>query len=254
MSLSLVVLMLVVLALVASMALYALRGCRPDPDAQGKNAQFAGGHGDFLLHWFLWLVSPATAVSLRIGLTADFYNFAGLALGIGAGGALAAGCLAAAGWALALSGVCDIMDGRIARATGATSRYGAFIDAVLDRYIELFFFLGFAFFLRQSAQAALAASLGVGASMLVSYARAVGESLGVDCTGGLMQRGERLTLLSLACLTDGALSAFLGRPEGSLLLATVYFIGLTSLLTAVHRTAWIAGRLRSGADPKAPAK
>ena len=172
-----------------------------------------------------------------------------LLAGCAAGLAVAAGALGLGGWALALSGVCDIMDGRIARARGIASRYGAFIDSLLDRFIELLFFVGFAFFMRKTPHGAVAGTLAVGASVLVSYARAMGESLGVECTGGLMQRGERLALLSLGCLVDGPLSAALGQPAGSTLLAITYFIGVTSLLTAVHRTVWIARRLRAPQPP-----
>jgi CDP-diacylglycerol---glycerol-3-phosphate 3-phosphatidyltransferase len=248
-STSLVSLLVVLGLLLLSMAVYAARGRRPDRDAQSKNAQFLGGLGDFVLHWFLWLVAPVATVSIRLGLGPDFYNFAGLACGAVAGAAVAAGALEIGGWALALSGVCDIMDGRIARALGISSRYGAFIDSLLDRFIELFFFVGFAFFARQTPHGAVAGTLAVGASVLVSYARAMGESLGVECTGGLMQRGERLALLSLGCLADRALSALLGQPTGAVLLAIAYFIGVTSLLTAVHRTVWIARRLRASQPP-----
>ena len=242
---SLASLLTVLAALLLSMAVYALRGRRRDADADSKNAQFVGGLGDFVLHWFLWLVAPAATLSIRLGLTADFYNFAGLAFGAAAGLGVALGQLELGGWALVLSGVCDILDGRVARAMGVTSRYGAFIDSLLDRFIELLFFVGFAFFTRHTPHGAVAATLAVGASVLVSYARAMGESLGVECKGGLMQRGERLALLCLGCLADRAVSAALGQPTGTLLISVAYFIGAASLLTAVHRTVWISRRLRT---------
>jgi CDP-diacylglycerol--glycerol-3-phosphate 3-phosphatidyltransferase len=246
---SLASLLTVVALCFLSMAVYGLRGRRRDADAEGKSAQFLGGLGNFVLHWFLWLVAPAATVSIRLGLTADFYNFAGLALGAAAGLAVAFGQLEIGGWALVLSGVCDILDGRIARATGVTSRYGAFIDSLLDRFIELFFFVGFAFFARYTGHGAVAATLALGASVLVSYARAMGESLGVECTGGLMQRGERLALLCLGCLADRSASAALGQPTGTLLTGVAYLIGAASLATAVHRTVWIASRLRADPPP-----
>ncbi len=247
MSASLGVFLAVLGLLFLSMAWFAARGPGRDRDAVGKNAQFLGGLGDFVLHWFLWLVAPAATLSIRLGLTADFYNFAGLALGGASGLALALAQLELAGWALALSGVCDILDGRIARAQGVASPYGAFVDAVLDRFIELFFFLGLAFLLRATPAGAVVATLALGGSVLVSYARAVGESLGVECTGGLMQRGERLALLTLASLSDRALSAALGQPTGTVLLAVAGFIGAAGLLTAVHRSVWIARQLRARA-------
>ncbi len=234
----------VISLLLLSMLVYAARGGRPDPDAQAKHAQFLGGLADFVLHWFLWLVDPAARLSIRLGLGPDFQNFAGLAFGAAAGTAVAFGQLELGGWALALSGVCDILDGRIARAQQLASRYGAFIDSALDRFIELFFFLGFAWFARTTPYGAIAATLAVGASVLVSYTRAMGETQGVECTGGLMQRGERLALLSLGCLADRSLSARLGHPQGTVLLVVTCLIGVTSLLTAVQRTVWIARRLR----------
>lgn len=245
MSLSLAVLVAVVTLLLLSMAWFAARGPGRDRDAVSKHAQFLGGFGDFVLHWFLWLVAPLASGSIRLGLTADFYNFAGLAFGVAAGAAVAGGWLEAGGWALALSGVCDILDGRIARAQGVASRYGAFIDAVLDRFIELFFFVGLAFLTRHAAAGAVGATLALGGSVLVSYARAVGESLGVECTGGVMQRGERLALLTLASLADRPVSGALGLAPGALLLGVAYFIGAAGFATAVHRTVWIARRLRS---------
>lgn len=235
----------VVAALFLSMAVYAAGGRKRDADAEHKRAQFLGGLGDFVLHWFLWVVAPAATISVRLGLTPEFYNFVGLAFGVASGVSLALGGLELAGWALVLSGICDIMDGRIARATKVTSRYGAFIDAVLDRFTEVAFFVGFAFFLRHSEHGAVAATLALGGSVLVSYARAVGETLGVDCTGGLMQRGERLTLLSIACLSDRAASEWRNHPTGTVLLAVAYFIGAATLWTAIHRSVWIARQLRT---------
>src|SRR5262249_34674754 len=64
-------------ALLASMVPYALGGARRDRDVQGKDAHFAGGAGDFLLHWFMWAISPLVALSLRLGLSPDFFNYAG---------------------------------------------------------------------------------------------------------------------------------------------------------------------------------
>ncbi len=215
------------------------------PTPRERTRQFLGGLGDFVLHWFLWLVAPVATLSIRLGLGPDFWNGAGLVCGAAAGLAVGVGALELGGWALALSGVCDVLDGRIARAQGAASSYGAFIDSSFDRFTELFFFLGFAFFARATPHGAVAGTLAVGASLLVSYARAMGMALGVKCTGGLMQRGERLALLSIGCLADRLLSAALGQRTGTVLLAATLLMGVASLLTAGHRTVWIARRLRA---------
>ncbi len=82
-------------------------------------------------------------------------------------------------------------------------------------------------------------------SLIVSYARARGEVLGVLCTGGLMQRGERLLVTCLACFLDRSLSWRAGWPMGTVSQAALALLAATSFLTAVQRTVWIARRLHT---------
>jgi CDP-diacylglycerol--glycerol-3-phosphate 3-phosphatidyltransferase len=227
-----------------SMGAYALRGPRTDADQEGKGGQLFLGAGDFLLHWFMWAVSPLTALSIRLGLTPDFYNYVGLALGAASGLLIALGHLELGGWAIALGGVADILDGRIARLTGVASDFGDFVDSTFDRFVEVFAFLGFVIYLRDSVCGPFLAAAAMGGSLIVSYARARGEVLGVLCTGGLMQRGERLVLTCLVCFLDPALRLWLRLPAGTLVVWMLGFITLTTFLTAVHRTIWIGARLR----------
>jgi phosphatidylinositol phosphate synthase len=241
---SAIILGTVLAALFALMALYALTGRKRDEDAERKGAQFLMGFGDFLLHWFLWTVDPLVRLSLRLGLTADFYNYAGLLAGIGGGIAVAWGWWSLGGWALAVCGVCDILDGRIARAMGVASNYGDFIDSTFDRYVEAALFLGFALRLKDTSYGPFLAAAALAGSLIVSYARARGEVLGVLCTGGLMQRGERLVVITLVCLAEPLASGYLGWTSGVLAQWMLGFIAVTSAFTAVHRTWWIAARLR----------
>ena len=138
----------VVATCVLSMGIYALHGRKRDADQEGKGGQLFLGMGDFLLHWFMWAIDPWVKLSLRLGLTPDFYNFAGLALGLGSGVLIALGRLELAGWAIAFCGVADILDGRIARLTNVASDYGEFIDSTFDRFVEVAAFLGFAIYFR----------------------------------------------------------------------------------------------------------
>lgn len=234
-------------ALFASMAVYAARGGAKDPDAVAKRAQFAGGLGDFLLHWSLWAIDPFVGASVRRGLTPDFYNYAGLLLGLAGGVLIGLGWLGVGGWVIVLCGVCDMLDGRIARATGVASAYGDFIDSTFDRFVEVFIFLGFGRYLRGTPHGTLLAGAALATSLVVSYARARGEVLGVLCTGGLMQRGERLVLVVLACLFDGPLSETAGWAPGTLVQAMLLLVAVSSAFTAAHRTWWIARRLRPAA-------
>jgi CDP-diacylglycerol--glycerol-3-phosphate 3-phosphatidyltransferase len=228
----------------ASMVVYGGLGRRRDADATRKGSRFMLGLGDFLVHWFLWAISPVERFFLAVGATPDVFNFAGLAFGLASGVLLGLGRLELGGWAIALGGVCDILDGRIARARNLTSRYGKFIDSTLDRFVEVFAFLGLVVYLRRTAIGSFVAAAAMAGSLLVSYAQARGETVDVAGSGGLMLRAERLVLLCLVCLLDPTLSAGLGWREGIAITWVLGFMAVTTFGTAVYRTVWIAWRLR----------
>jgi len=229
-----------------SMAVYAAIRPARDADATRKETRFLLGIGDFLVHWFLWVLSPAERVSLSMGLTPDFFNFAGLASGLASGVALGLGRLELGGWAMALGGIADIMDGRVARARNLASPYGKFIDSTLDRFVEAFVFLGLVAYFRDRSTGAFLAAAALAGSLLVSYAQARGETVGMSGSGGLMQRAERLVLMCLACVLDPSLSAWCGWPEGTAVFWVLAVMAVGTFATAIHRTLWIAQRLRRG--------
>ncbi|HXK08720.1 MAG TPA: CDP-alcohol phosphatidyltransferase family protein [Vicinamibacteria bacterium] len=238
-------LVLVLAAALLSLPAFALvRRGRRDADAERKGSTFLLGVGDFLLHWFLWTLGPVERGLLRMGARPDHMNVAGLAFGLASTVLVALGRLEAGGGAIALAGACDALDGRLARARNEVSAYGKFIDSTLDRFVETAAFLGFAVYFAGRAGGPLVVAAGLGGSLLVSYAQARGETVGILGSGGLMQRGERLLLETLGCLYDPGLCRWLGFPEGTVLFWVLVAIAIGSLGTAVHRTLWIARRLR----------
>ena len=244
MRLDLVVLGGVVGVALASMPIFALGGARerPDPYAPREKGSFV--LGPFVRDWFYWFVHPVESVSLSLGLGPLFFNLTGLFFGVLAGVFFASGWMVAGGWAVLLGGAADVLDGRIARALGVASRRGAFIDSTLDRFAEFGAFVGLAFWFRFSELALLLVVTGLGGSLLVSYTRARGESVGVLCKLGVMQRAERLLLLGFAGLFDPAVSAAFGRDApGALLVPVLGVIALGTVGTALFRTVWIAQRL-----------
>jgi phosphatidylglycerophosphate synthase len=243
------VLLAVLASAFASMGAFAALRRRRDRDAERKGSRFLLGFGDFLLHWFLWAIGPLEALALRLGLGPDFFNAAGLVFGIASGVSIASGRLEAGGWMIAAAGIADILDGRIARARGLASDYGKFIDSTLDRFVETFAFLGFAVYLQPWPYGPALAGAALAGSLLVSYAQARGETVGVSGSGGLMQRAERLVLTCLACLFDPAISRALGRPEGAVLVSVLALVTAGTFGTAAHRTLWIARRLRERERP-----
>ena len=244
MSAALVILLSVVGAIVLSMPVYALtRGGQRDADAERKGSRFLLGVGDFLIHWFMWAISPLERVLLKMGATPDHMNVGGVLFGLLSGVLIGLGHLEAGGWSIALAGVCDILDGRLARAQKLASPYGKFIDSTLDRFVETFAFLGFAVYFHDQALGAFIVAAGLGGSLLVSYAQARGETVGVTGSGGLMQRAERLVLTILGCLLDPPITKAMGWPEGTVLLWVLGLIAAGSMGTAIYRTIWIARRL-----------
>jgi len=232
-------------AVLVSMLIYTLaRGAPRDEDAAKKGTRFLLGVGDFLVHWFLWALAPVEGALRRLDATPDHMNAAGLMLGLLSGLLVGTGRLELGGWAITLAGVCDMLDGRLARARGVASPYGKFIDSTLDRFVETFAYLGFVAYYRHHPAGAFVAAAALAASLLVSYAQARGETVNVSGSGGLMQRGERIVLTALGCLLDPTLSSALGRPEGTVLFWILALIATGAFVTAVYRTAWIARRLR----------
>src|SRR4030042_3770490 len=107
------------------------------------------------------------------------------------------------GIVILIGGLFDMFDGIVARTRGETTRFGAFLDSVLDRYSDAFLFLAIAWYLAGKGNHTGAfISLGtlVGA-FLISYARARAEGIGESCHTGIMERPERIILLIFATLT-----------------------------------------------------
>jgi CDP-diacylglycerol--glycerol-3-phosphate 3-phosphatidyltransferase len=243
MRLDLTVFALVVAFAFVSMPVYVRTGAnaRPDPLAPSQKGSFV--LGSFVRDWFYWFLRPVDRISLALGLGPLFYNLSGVFLGALGGVFFAMGWMVPAGWAVLLGGVADILDGRVARARGMASRRGAFIDSTLDRFAEFAMFVGLAAWFRLEPVALVLVVMSLGGSLLVSYTRARGESVGVLCKLGVMQRAERLMLVGFAALFDPAVSDAFARRPGALLVPVLALVAVGTVGTALFRTVWIAKRL-----------
>lgn len=227
----------------ATMPVYVLTGAHRKEDALESKARGGFFLGNFTRSWFYWFVRPVEAASLALGLSPLFYNLTGVAFGAAAGLAFATGNLALGGWGVLLGGVADVLDGRIARARGLADDRGAFLDSTLDRFAELGAFVGLGVLYGSDPRAAAIVAAALGGSLLVSYARARGESLGVVCKVGVLQRAERLLLVGFGGLLDPAFQGWLGWDQGSLLLGVLTLVAVGTIGTAIYRTVWIARRV-----------
>ena len=204
----------------------------------------------FFQEWWVWLFGPIERAAVRLGISPDAVTLTSAAVAAVAAALAASGHLSAAGWTYLFGSSLDLVDGRVARATGRASRAGAFLDSSLDRLSELLVLGGLAFALRGSpwVLAPIAAS---GASVLVSYARARGEALGIvaEAKVGGMQRPERVVLAGIPCALSPLWEAA-GWPGGAtgLVGAALAVVAASSAITAARRIASIYLKLRA-ADP-----
>ena len=134
----------------------------------------------------LWTV-VGVAVSFLAALAYSTSGFRGEVLG---------------GVLVLVAGFFDIVDGAVARVTERTSRRGAFLDSTLDRVAEVALYAGI---LAGGYSPPLAVILALSLSLLVSYARAKGDALGITLSGvGVGERSERLLILAILSILGQA--------------------------------------------------
>lgn len=173
--------------------------------------------------------------SLLIGLkiSPNFITILGLAAGMAAGLLFALHRPLAASGFIALCGIFDILDGKVAVGARKKSLYGAIFDSTLDRYSEFFIYLGLAYYFRKGWPLWVLFFTFLGSTM-VSYTRARAEGLGFECKVGFMQRAERMILLLLGSLAGSLLQVF-----DPVMIAILIFIALVSNATAFQRVLYI---------------
>lgn len=157
---------------------------------------------DRLRQWTRWLVDPIARALHRLGLTPNQLTLLGFLLSLVNAWLIATGHLSLAGGLILLFSALDAFDGALARLSGKDTVFGAFLDSVLDRFSEAAIFFGLLIhFARlghtEELYLAYAAIIG---SLMVSYARARAEGLGLRCRNGWFTRVERVIVLSLGLL------------------------------------------------------
>ena len=148
----------------------------------------------------------------RLGLTPNALTVIGSVLTASVGVLIAQGWFVAAGLCLWVFSATDTLDGALARATGRVSVFGAFLDSVCDRYAEAAVFFGLVWYYQSAAnpRGVALAYLALVGSLMVSYARARAEGVGLQAADvGWFQRPERIILLGLGLLAAALLPAAL---------------------------------------------
>jgi CDP-diacylglycerol--glycerol-3-phosphate 3-phosphatidyltransferase len=151
--------------------------------------------------WFRWYLNPVAGFLNRLGIRPNTVTLIGLLGTISCAVLIALGHMTWAGILLLIMGPVDAMDGVLARLRNEASAWGAFVDAVTDRYSELFLFLGFLIYylLHTNTTAIIFAYLAAAGSVLVSYIKARADASKLDANVGLLTRVERYIVL-IPCL------------------------------------------------------
>ncbi|MGH2510502.1 MAG: CDP-alcohol phosphatidyltransferase family protein [Ktedonobacteraceae bacterium] len=159
----------------------------------------------------------------QLGITPNMVTLLGFLLSLVTAIVIASGHIVAGGVLVLFAGIFDMFDGAMARVRNAATTFGAFLDSTLDRYSESIILGGLLIYALQrpnlhealwpwpNEQPWMIFSIFVAAvgSLLVSYAKARAEGLGLECKTGLLARPERVVILTIGLLTGTTIWALL---------------------------------------------
>ncbi len=137
---------------------------------------------------------------------------------------------------LLLSGIMDTIDGTYARIAGRETGFGALLDSTLDRYAEFFVLFGILFYYRNGIMFYVIIMIIIG-SIMTSYIKARAESLGQKRNVGLMQRPERLILLSIGSMLNTPVGNHFSGYEECIFKGTLILLAVLTNVTAIQRLA-----------------
>lgn len=193
---------------------------------------------DWVKNGYLRLIDPVANWMVRRGVHPNSITVFGTLCTVVGGIIYGTGHIKTGGWFLSITALFDVLDGTVARRSGQSSTFGAFLDSTLDRLADGFLLGGLAVFyatspLHGSVPLMITALLGLIGAFMTSYTRARAEALGIDAKVGLLQRPERIVLLS-------APQALFGLVFNGWVLAIITVIlTVTAWITVVQRVVFV---------------
>jgi CDP-diacylglycerol--glycerol-3-phosphate 3-phosphatidyltransferase len=177
------------------------------------------------------VITPVASTALRLGITPNAVTWTG-AIGVVASslyfypkGDFFVGTLI-----ICIMALSDLFDGTMARIShSGSSKWGGFLDSTIDRITDSAILIGVTIYLinhNDPLSAIVLATLIVG--MLVPYIRAKAESFGIECSGGIAERTERLIIALTAIGLDG-----LGVPY--ILAIGMWLLAILGTFTVIQR-------------------
>jgi len=160
------------------------------------------------MRWaFTWPYRVVLAGVYKAGFRPWHLTLLGLVTNVWVGASLLRGEFLLAGLLLIPAGLFDILDGAVARLRGEDSRWGAFLDSVLDRVADVILFgcLYWALAGQDLQMEAALSLLTLVIALCVSHVRAEAEAAGAELTEGYFQRLERYIAMMIGLPIPGAL-------------------------------------------------
>jgi len=199
--------------------------------------------GDKFIKGYFKIVEPIGGWLTGLGINPNTITWTGLFFTVIAACLFGTGLFLAGGIFLVIAGTCDVLDGYVARKTDKKSKFGAFFDSTIDRYSDIFIFLGIAIFFNK-LYIYVIIILAITGTLLTSYTRARAGALKIDCKVGLMQRPERVTYIAAAALFDGLIGRLFGV-EHLPVIAVLWFVAIISNVTVLQRVLHVKKELES---------
>ena len=143
-----------------------------------------------------------------------------------------------------ISGFIDLVDGAVARVTKKTSNFGAFLDGIVDRYVEFLLYMSLWIYLKDEQGLFFSNTFWIFTLMfgavMTSFVKAYADhrkalkGKHLEEMGGLLERSERLDLTYFGML--------LGILNPHYLVYMVVLVALLANLTALQRILFVCRR------------
>jgi len=193
---------------------------------------------DWLKNGYLRVINPVADWLVARRVHPNTITAVGTACSVIGGVIYGTGHIRTAGLFLGITALFDVLDGTVARRTNRSSTFGAFLDSTLDRLADGAVLGGLAVYYALNAQhhstpMVVVCLAGIIGAFLTSYTRARAEALGIDAKVGMLQRPERVVLLSAP---QGIFGLAL---NGWVLGIIIVILTVTAWITVFQRVAYV---------------
>ena len=230
--------------------------------SKGKGLISQGLIPDWLDKIFLGSVFPLIKFFSSVKINPNWLTLLGFVQNIIAACFIVVEKFLVGGLFIVVAGIFDFIDGKVAAKTKSTTKYGAVLDSILDRYSDIVIYLGIILYYQRNNYdiSLIVTVIAIVGSVMTSYIKAIGESYGVEFRMGVLRRQERITLICVGLvftfLNQGIvnilrdIAGFLRISLGDIpimpLTLIIYFLAIFTNFSAIQRFIMLRKITKSG--------